>query len=82
MEGSIALRRLDGERYASDTFVTPLETVAKVTKDLPRDWILGESDVDESKFLPYLRPLVGELPEIARLQDLPVGKAIAEAKGG
>ncbi len=81
-EGSIALRRTEGEGYRSETFVTPLDTVARVTKDLPREWILGENDIDAQLFLPYIRPLVGDLPEVARLEDLPVGKTVAESKGG
>ena len=84
-EGSIALRRVAGlpkDDYACETFVTPLSTVARVTKPVPQDWLLGANDVDEGKLLPYLRPLVGELPEVARLEELPVGKTIAEAKGG
>ncbi|HEY7462510.1 MAG TPA: 6-phosphofructokinase [Gemmatimonadota bacterium] len=81
-EGSIAIRRLEGATYASETFVTPLDTVAKVTKSFPPDWIHGDNDIDVEKFLPYVRPLVGELPEVARLQDIPVGKTLAEAKGG
>jgi 6-phosphofructokinase 1 len=81
-EGSIAIRRLDGGAYASETFVTPLDTVAKVTKSFPAEWILGDHDVDLTQFLPYVKPLVGDLPEVGRLQDIPVGKTLAEAKGG
>jgi 6-phosphofructokinase 1 len=81
-EGSIAIRRLDGGEYASETFLTPLDTVAKVTKSFPAEWIHGDNDVDMGKFLAYVRPLVGDLPEVARLQDIPVGKTLAEAKGG
>ncbi|MBA2565774.1 MAG: 6-phosphofructokinase [Gemmatimonadetes bacterium] len=76
-EGSIAIRRLEGAAYASETFVTPLDTVARVTKDVPPDWLLGGSNVDEAKFLPYLRPIVGELPEVARLEGHSVRKMIA-----
>ncbi len=81
-EGSIAIRRVDGESYASETFVTPLDTVARVTKSFPPEWILGDNDVDLPRFLPYVKPLVGGLPEVARLQDVPAGKSLAEAKGG
>jgi len=68
--GSIAFRRSgDGADYAIETFVTPLDTVARDTKDLPRDWLNeAGNDVDEARLLPYLRPLVGTLPEIGRLE--------------
>ncbi|MDA3959295.1 MAG: diphosphate--fructose-6-phosphate 1-phosphotransferase [Planctomycetota bacterium] len=65
--GSIAFRRAEGA-YAVDTFVTPLSTVAKDTKAMPRDWLNeAGNDVVEDKLMPYLRPLVGALPAIGQL---------------
>ncbi|MBA3937840.1 MAG: hypothetical protein H0X38_10290 [Planctomycetes bacterium] len=67
--GSIAFRRIgDGAAYAVETFVTPLRTVAKDTRTLPRDWLnAAGNDTVDAKLLPYLRPLVGVLPAIGRL---------------
>jgi 6-phosphofructokinase 1 len=67
--GSIAFKRTgDGARYAVTTFVTPLRSVAKDTKPMPRDWLNAEgNDVVAERLLPYLRPLVGTLPSIGRL---------------
>jgi len=68
--GSIAFRRFDNP-YRIETFVTPLATVAKETKPMPRDWLnAAGNDVVTEKVLPYLRPLAGELPRIARLQGI------------
>ncbi len=67
--GSIAFRRTgEGAAYAVETFVTPLRTVAKDTRTLPRDWLnAAGNDTVDAKLLPYLRPLVGTLPAIGRL---------------
>lgn len=65
--GSIAFRRLPGD-YRIETFVTPLPTVAKDTKPMPREMLnMAGNDVDTARLLPYLRPLVGQLPPIGRL---------------
>jgi 6-phosphofructokinase 1 len=67
--GSIAFKRTgNGAQYAIDTFVTPLRSVAKETKAMPRAWFnAAGNDVVESELMPYLRPLVGTLPAIGRL---------------
>ena len=68
--GSIAFRRFDNP-YRIETFVTPLATVAKETKPMPRDWLNAVgNDVVSEQVLPYLRPLAGELPKVARLQGI------------
>lgn len=66
--GSVAFRRTgNGPDYGIECFLTPLHTVAKHTKSLPRDYIAdGENDVKES-YREYVEPLVGELPDIGRL---------------
>ncbi len=75
--GSIAFRRTgEGAAYGIETFVTPLRSVAKETKAMPRDWLnAAGNDVVEDKLLPYLRPLVGRLPAIGRLAMASAKKA-------
>jgi 6-phosphofructokinase 1 len=72
--GSIAFKRLgEGADYAVDTFVTPLRSVAKETKDLPREWInAAGNDMEGSAFLDYVRPLAGALPPIGQLDLRPI----------
>ncbi len=68
--GSIALRRKGGSSYECETFVTPLETVAKHTKDMPENFLLGTNGVADS-FLDYALPLVGEFEAMADLHMYP-----------
>jgi len=67
--GSIAFKRVDGPVYKIETFVTPLPTVAKDTKPMPREMInAAGNDVVVEKLVPYLKPLVGNLPAIGQLK--------------
>ena len=43
--GSIAIRRLPGPAYKSEAQVVPLKSVAKVTKEFPKEWLDGPNDV-------------------------------------
>ena len=68
--GSIAFRRHDAP-YRIETFVTPLATVSKETKPMPRDLLnAAGNDIDSAKLLPYLTPLVGQLPPVGRLRGI------------
>lgn len=70
--GSVAIRRTSDAPYASECFVTPLDTVARVTKSFPADWIVRPgNDVRSEAWLRYVAPLVGELPEVGRLEGHP-----------
>ena len=66
--GSIAFRRIAGPNYAIETFVTPLPTVAKDTRPMPREYLnAAGNDVVSEAIVPYLKPLVGNLPKIGQL---------------
>ncbi|HEB32146.1 MAG TPA: diphosphate--fructose-6-phosphate 1-phosphotransferase [Spirochaetes bacterium] len=66
-EGSIAIRRLDdyGD-YGIETFITPLQSVQRKTKDFPENWFAESGGIDERKFREYVNPIVGELPMSGR----------------
>lgn len=67
--GSIAIRRLaSGADYASDTFITPLSTVAKHTKSFDAEFINSDGNHVTDAFRDYALPLLGELPEIGRIE--------------
>jgi 6-phosphofructokinase 1 len=69
--GSIVIRRTSSKPYRAVVEVTELENVAKVTRPMEPSFLKGDNDVDPS-FLDYVRPLAGELPQVARLSDFPI----------
>jgi 6-phosphofructokinase 1 len=74
--GSVAFKRTEGATYAVETFITPLHTVAKDTKHMPREMLnTAGNDVVMDKLMPYLKPLVGTLPAIGRLAMVGAKKA-------
>ena len=68
MDGSVAIRRLGGSsgEYKTETFLTPLASVAAKTKTMPAEFC-DTAGVIKEAFLDYVRPLVGELPSCGRL---------------
>lgn len=64
--GSIALRRLPGAEYRCETFVAPLSSVAKVTKEMPDEFLAGDHGVSAA-FRDYALPLTGGLEPMADL---------------
>ena len=74
--GSIVIRRhTDGGRYRASFERTELENVAKQTRDLDPEFVRGDNDIAPA-FLDYVRPLVGALPQPARLSDHAVAKKL------
>lgn len=74
--GSIALRRVDGGDYHCETFVTPLHTVAKHTKDMPDEFLAGHQGVTEA-FRQYALPLTGG---IEPMTDLAFHEVVAASR--
>ncbi|MCK5707938.1 MAG: 6-phosphofructokinase [Candidatus Aureabacteria bacterium] len=66
--GSVAIIRKDSPEYEIDTIFTPLSTVAKHTKHLDSKYILDGKDIDPS-FIDYVKPLIGDIPEIGIIED-------------
>ncbi len=62
--GSVAIRRLSNDPYASEFFRAELADVAKDTKELPRNYINAAGNDITHAFSDYALPLVGELPVI------------------
>jgi 6-phosphofructokinase 1 len=67
-EGSVAMRRLPGAAYSIDTFLTPLATVAKETREMDPNFLAEGNNVTEA-FVDYVRPLIGELPRVGSLDE-------------
>ncbi len=65
--GSVAIRRLSSKPYASECFITPLATVAKVATHMKDEYINAAGNDVTQAWLDYVAPLVGELPKMGRL---------------
>jgi ATP-dependent phosphofructokinase / diphosphate-dependent phosphofructokinase len=64
--GSVAIIRKSNRPYKVEYQRIELREVAARTRHMPPEFIEGENNVSRA-FVEYLRPLVGELPEMARL---------------
>jgi len=65
--GSVAIRRLASEPYKSECFITPLASVAREATHMKDAYINAAGNDVTDAWLEYLRPLVGELPQMGRL---------------
>lgn len=67
--GSVAMRRVPGSEYKIETFLTPLNTVARETKHLDPSYISNGNNITDA-FKQYVKPLVGRLPVVGTLDEL------------
>jgi len=67
VDGSVAIRRLKGDRYKVDYVRAELKDVARVTKDMPRRYLNKAGNHVTRAFSNYALPLTGPLPEIGKL---------------
>ena len=65
--GSVALKREPGSDYRCTTFITPLESVAKYTKDMPDEFLAGDEGVSDA-FRDYALPLTGGIAPMTDLE--------------
>ena len=71
-DGSVAIRReASGKNYRVSFFKTPLPSVARNTKSLDRAFINKAGNDIEPKYVDYVAPLAGPLPEPGRLKMVP-----------
>lgn len=66
VDGSVAIRRTGD--YSVEYFLTPLDTVAKETKSMPRIFINDAGNDVTEDFKNYARPLLGNMCTYERLQ--------------
>jgi len=67
IDGSIAMKRADGDKYEISYELAELKDVARVTKELPRKFINKAGNGMTKAFADYALPLVGKLPQIGKL---------------
>lgn len=72
--GSIAIKRKPGRKYQVYYERVPLQNVARETRHMPDEFIAPDANDVTRAFIEYARPLVGDLPEVARLKGIPVAK--------
>jgi 6-phosphofructokinase 1 len=65
--GSVSIRRLSSQPYASECFITPLSSVAREATSMKDEYINAAGNDVTQAWLDYVAPLVGELPVIGRL---------------
>ena len=73
-DGSVAVRRVGD--YAVEYFLTPLDTVARESRSMPKEFINDEGNDVTEAFLEYARPLAGPLYPVARLSAPAVNKVL------
>lgn len=73
-DGSIAIKRKPGRKYAVEFKRVPLKSVARDTREMPASYINKDGNDVTMAFLNYARPLVGKLPEIGRFKGYEVKK--------
>ena len=74
-DGSIAIKRKDGEKYSVEFTRVPLENVAGHTKHMPDSFINKDNNNVTPAFIHYATPIVGKLPTIGKLKAIPVEKS-------
>lgn len=68
LDGSTAIRRKPGKKYGVFFERVSLGSVARTTRSMPANFIAAKGNDVTDAFIDYVRPLVGELPLIARLK--------------
>jgi 6-phosphofructokinase len=73
-DGSIAIKRKPGQRYAVEFKRVPLRSVAKETRHMPDKFINAAGNHVTQAFINYAAPIIGKLPKIGKLKRVPVKK--------
>ncbi len=74
LDGSVAIRRVGD--YAVQYFLTELKNVARHATEMPAEYINAQSNGVTEAFKNYVRPLVGVMPVMDRLQAPSVEKIL------
>jgi 6-phosphofructokinase 1 len=73
--GSTAIKRKPGKKYATYIERIELRQVAKETRHMPDEFIAKAGNDVTKAFIEYAKPIVGDLPKIGRLKAVKVAKA-------
>jgi ATP-dependent phosphofructokinase / diphosphate-dependent phosphofructokinase len=67
LDGSVAMKRVEGDEYKIEYVRAELKDVARVTKHLPREFVNEAGNGITDEFITYATPLIGELPVLGKL---------------
>jgi len=73
-DGSMAIKRKAGKKYAVEFKRVPLRNVAGKTKHMPDAFISKAGNDVTAAFIRYATPIVGKLPIIGKFKAVPVPK--------
>jgi 6-phosphofructokinase 1 len=68
IDGSVAMRRVSDSPYTIEIFLTPLRTVAKVTRPMDQSFIQNGNDISDA-YVRYASPLVGPMPKVGTFDE-------------
>jgi 6-phosphofructokinase 1 len=66
----VSIRRVSNDPYAIEFGKVPLKEVAVSAKPMPLEYFNAEGNHVSPKFIEYMKPLTGELPEFVRLEKI------------
>jgi 6-phosphofructokinase 1 len=73
-DGSIAIKRKPGKKYAVEFKRVPLRSVARETRRMPDRFINQEGNHVTQAFIAYAAPIIGPLPRVGKFKRVPVKK--------
>ncbi|HZY24428.1 MAG TPA: 6-phosphofructokinase, partial [Bacteroidales bacterium] len=66
----VSIVRTSNSPYTIEFGKVPLEEVAVSAKPMPKDFFNSEGNHVSPKFIEYIKPLAGELPEFVQLEKI------------
>ena len=72
LDGSVAIRRKPGKKYAVFFERVPLKAVAKATRHMSDAFINKAGNDVTPAFIEYVRPIIGPLPKVAQFKRVRV----------
>ncbi len=66
-DGTVVMKRAEGEKYSITYHRAELAEVAKHTKDLPKNFINKAGNGITASYVKYALPLIGDLPQLGKL---------------
>jgi len=72
LSGSVTINRKETDGYDIEFGFTDLKNVARVSREMPDEYIVPDGNYVTPAFIQYAKPIIGNLPEIGKLTNIPV----------